>query len=356
VAIPDGSVQVHPGAGEAEMHVANLPIEDYFNLPNALRDGPEVDATVSFDVVWSGPVTRRVSVTNGTNGDQFAGQFEEDQATVTWSGSNELGFSFTANAGDLSTSAPHRGFAEVGHEENGIFFPGAEPVLASANPQRPVRQVLTPQQLQPVLRDAVAAWRAAGASPAQLAAMNQAPVHIAALPSRFLGEEAGGQVWVSPNADGWGWSVSTTTARGRMDLLSVLTHELGHVLGLADSTNGHDVMGEALPPGVRRLPTANDLGSPTHAASSDALLVRSLESAGVPAPGGVLVQPASGSLAATATVASAGSGQVVQLVPAPAVVTVGPAPQRVRDWVFADPDGGGLASALGIATVPAWPL
>jgi hypothetical protein len=122
VAIPDDAVQVHPGAGKAELHVTNLPIEDYFNLPNALRDGPEVDATVSFDVVWSGPVTRRVSVTDGTNGDQFTGEFAEDQATVTWSGSNEQGFRFRSNPGDFSTSAPRRAFAEVGHEGNGIFF------------------------------------------------------------------------------------------------------------------------------------------------------------------------------------------------------------------------------------------
>jgi hypothetical protein len=122
VAIPDDAVQVHPGAGKAELHVANLPIEDYFNLPNALRDGPEVDATVSFDVVWSSPVTRRVSITNGTNGDQFVGNFAEDQATVTWSGSNALGFRFHSNPGDLSTSAPGRAFAELGHVRNGLFF------------------------------------------------------------------------------------------------------------------------------------------------------------------------------------------------------------------------------------------
>ena len=29
--------------------------------------------------------------------------------------------------------------------------------------------------------------------------------------------------------------------------------------------------------------------------------------------------------------------------------------QEVRDWVFADLDGG-LAAALGTLTVPAWPL
>lgn len=132
MAIPDGAVQVRPGAGEAEMHVANLPIEDYFNLPNALRDGHEVDATVSFDVVWGGPVTRRVSVTDGSNGDRFAGEFEEDHATVTWSATNELGFSFHSNPGDFSTSAPGRAFAEVGHEENGTFFGEGEGENAGA--------------------------------------------------------------------------------------------------------------------------------------------------------------------------------------------------------------------------------
>jgi hypothetical protein len=44
-----------------------------------------------------------------------------------------------------------------------------------------------------------------------------------------------------------------------MDLLSVVSHELGHVLGLGDSENTQDVMGETLAPGVRRLPTASDV-------------------------------------------------------------------------------------------------
>jgi hypothetical protein len=139
VPISDDTVQVQPGAGKAELHIDNLPIEDYFNLPNALRDGHEVDATVSFTVVWSGPVTRRVSVTDGTNGDQFAGEFAENHVTVTWSGSNELGFSFHSNPGNLSTSVPGRGFAEVGHVRNGLFFGeggdggGSSPARASVS-------------------------------------------------------------------------------------------------------------------------------------------------------------------------------------------------------------------------------
>jgi hypothetical protein len=134
VALLDSEVQVNFAAGRAEMHVQDLPMDDYFNLPNALADGPEVDATVSFDVAWSGPVTRRLNVPDGSNGNRFAGEFVETQATVTWSGSNELGFRFTADPGDFSTSVPVRAFAELGHERNGIFVPGDSPARPGASP------------------------------------------------------------------------------------------------------------------------------------------------------------------------------------------------------------------------------
>jgi hypothetical protein len=114
------------------MRVTNLAVEDYFNFPNGLADGHEVDATVSFDVVWGDPVTRRVEVEHGTNGNRFAGEFVEDHATVTWSGSNELGFRFRSNSGDFSTSAPGRAFAELGRERNGIFVEEGEDEDASA--------------------------------------------------------------------------------------------------------------------------------------------------------------------------------------------------------------------------------
>jgi hypothetical protein len=123
-AIPDSDVTVNFGAGRAEMHVDNLALGDYTKVPISL--GPNfqtafVPATVSFDVVWSGPVTRMVSVTNGTNGNNYAGDYVENQVSVTWSGS-EAGFSYTANPGNFSTSVPpFAAFAELGQEGNGSF-------------------------------------------------------------------------------------------------------------------------------------------------------------------------------------------------------------------------------------------
>jgi hypothetical protein len=209
--IPDGDVQVNPGAGTAEMHVRGLPELDYY-APDGQGDlhslGPTWQtgyfaSTVSFDVVWGGPVTRRVDVKDAANG--FAGQFNENQATVTWSASSTSGFGFTSNPGNFATSvpedpgvngvsAPLNFFAQVGHERNGVFFPGGDPVRAAAAPPAPVAQTLTPQQLRPVWRAAIASWQAAGASAAQLAELNQVQAHIAPLPDAHLGEEAPGEI------------------------------------------------------------------------------------------------------------------------------------------------------------------
>jgi hypothetical protein len=123
VALPNDAVRINPEKGTAEVHARNLPIEDYFNLPNGLADGAHDLATVSFDASWGGPVTRRVSVHDTTFG--FAGTFAEEHASVTWSGRNDnSGFHFTANQGNFATTTALGGtpFAELGFERNGIFF------------------------------------------------------------------------------------------------------------------------------------------------------------------------------------------------------------------------------------------
>jgi hypothetical protein len=51
---------------------------------------------------------------------------------------------------------------------------------------------------------------------------------------------------------------------GRMDLLSVVAHDLGHLVGLDDDQDPHhaaDVMGDTLAAGTRRVPTAADMRS-----------------------------------------------------------------------------------------------
>ena len=55
--------------------------------------------------------------------------------------------------------------------------------------------------------------------------------------------------------DGRLQAIDASLADERVDLLTVVAHELGHVLGLDDLDAGEELMAGALSPGVRRLPT-----------------------------------------------------------------------------------------------------
>ena len=100
---------------------------------------------------------------------------------------------------------------------------------------------------------------------------NDVPGHLAAYTQ-------GNDVTLSADGAGYGWFVDTTpdrheefaaradgysfTAAGmkaarRLDLLTVLIHEIGHVLNVGHSQS-NDVMSNMLPPGERRLPNAQD--------------------------------------------------------------------------------------------------
>ncbi|MDY0167530.1 MAG: SBBP repeat-containing protein [Thermoguttaceae bacterium] len=111
-------------------------------------------------------------------------------------------------------------------------------------------------------------------------------VHIVDLPGLMLGRTVGTTIQIDHNAAGFGWYLSPTnadfepggrlgelTARPgtgavhRIDLLTAVMHELGHLLGYDHTDSG--LMQPALGPGVRWLP---DTDAASALVGSDALL------------------------------------------------------------------------------------
>jgi matrixin len=90
-------------------------------------------------------------------------------------------------------------------------------------------------------------------------------VQVADLPGIMLGRAAGHVLWIERDAADFGWFVDSTpdadeefgeggTVAGRMDLLTVLAHELGHLLSFGHDSEPGNLMSETLAPGTRLLP------------------------------------------------------------------------------------------------------
>jgi PAP2 superfamily len=144
---------------------------------------------------------------------------------------------------------------------------GGRALGAAAAAPATVTKSLHGNQARPLLNEALARWRAAGID---TSALGKVDVRIADLGGLTLGKVADGIIWLDDNAAGWGWFVDRTPRndsefvkagnqgeQNRMDLLTVLMHETGHLLGRDHEATG--VMQETLTAGTRRNVNPVDL-------------------------------------------------------------------------------------------------
>lgn len=138
--------------------------------------------------------------------------------------------------------------------------------------------------LDVVVEQAIGLWHDVGVDKQDLAALNKADIYIEDLSDGILGLASFGlTIYLDVDAAGFGWFIDmthqghgdfsevsagefhadeTSDAFGRIDLLTTVVHELGHILGLPDldpRQHPNNVMSGILELGVRRLPGLENL-------------------------------------------------------------------------------------------------
>jgi hypothetical protein len=154
----------------------------------------------------------------------------------------------------------------------------ADNLIASVAPEAVIAEsALTDDDLAPIVDEAIERWTdALGIDDALAASLHEVSFQIVDFSDLTLGRAFEDTILIDADAAGYGWFVDTTPyddvefsrlneegelvadsasdAYGDMDLLTVVMHELGHVLGLEDlDPDTHDLMSETLDAGVRQL-------------------------------------------------------------------------------------------------------
>ncbi len=167
-------------------------------------------------------------------------------------------------------------------------FPQFQLLSGAAGPGTAV--AVTQTQVQALLPQAVAAWQGAGLDAADVQRLESVQVQVGNLSTGILGLEAAGAITINQTAAGNSWYVGAgsgtsqafglvgpggeavagpgSPAAGEVDLLTVLEHELGHVIGLSDNSQDGDLMDITLGLGIRRAPTATDVAAIAQASNA----------------------------------------------------------------------------------------
>ena len=115
VPVSEDALEVDLEDGTATLSLNDFDTDDYGNLLNALSDGAEVDASISFKMKWTA-TGDPFNVSDAAK--TFAGRFSLATVDISWSASvDSTGFKFTSDPGSNVNVK-----SVIGRERNGIFF------------------------------------------------------------------------------------------------------------------------------------------------------------------------------------------------------------------------------------------
>ncbi|WP_235908569.1 putative Ig domain-containing protein [Roseiconus nitratireducens] len=198
-------------------------------------------------------------------------------------GASFVPITYTSHTGQLTLVDPQLPgglvLAQTYNPDN-LTFTVAQPLrLAGDVAGGGIVQEVTSTEVDAVLAAAIQRWRDAGVGRIDVLGQDL-EVRIANLSPGFLGYASGQTLWIDDDASGQGWFVDPTPLvdeefaaddRGSLaaatdasgagaDLLTVVMHELGHVLGLPDMVVSGEggVMNATIDVGIRRLPTDSE--------------------------------------------------------------------------------------------------
>jgi hypothetical protein len=234
--------------------------------------GLEAGATYKVDVTWkpvngaatNAPFTvRDGSTIVGTRAlNEGVAPNDFTVGTTSWEG---LG-TYTISGSTLSVKLTNAANGTVIADAVRIFkvlpsYAPAAPLMAEGSP--PSLSVFGPAlslaDARPLLQEVIHRWQRAGADTSSL---GNVQIQIANLGGMTLGLASGNIITLDDDAAGWGWFVDRTPRsdsefhrkgdqgeQNHMDLLTVLVHEVGHLLGHEHTEGG--VMSGTLATGTR---------------------------------------------------------------------------------------------------------
>jgi hypothetical protein len=195
------------------------------------------------------------------NGSDSIGAYDPNTAMFYERNANNSGYADTA----FGYGMPNGKWKPVVGDWNGpVALTAANETLDAGVPGAS----LAADQLPSLVTAAVAQWSGIGLNAAALERLAQVEYVVTDLPGAELGRAQGNVVFLDTDAAGRGWFIDPTpaadeefTAAGtaidpaavdRMDLVTVVAHELGHVAGLEHLVDEDSLMASTLGRGVRR--------------------------------------------------------------------------------------------------------